>query len=86
MSVKLNGKNLEDRFLGTRQGVAIYLGTQLIWQKIIAETALIPIFETINMTFNISTRVGDALITKGDGSADIIYTPIKKINFLFLKF
>lgn len=44
-------------------------------------TALIPIFDTINMSLNISTRLGNAVINKGDGSSLVNYTPPKLKDF-----
>lgn len=44
-------------------------------------TALIPIFDTINMALNISTRSGDSVITMGDGSSSISRTNPKFKDF-----
>ena len=43
-------------------------------------TALIPIFGTITMRLLISTRVGNSIVNKGDGSADIVYVTAKNTN------
>ena len=40
-------------------------------------TALIPIIGTIDMTLLFSTRVGNTIINRGDGSADFSFTPLK---------
>ena len=44
-------------------------------------TALIPMFETITMYLNISTRTGNTVITKGDGSSNVSYSPPKIKDF-----
>ncbi len=43
--------------------------------------AYVPIFETLSMLMGISTRYGNIVLNKGDGSADINYTPIKNNDY-----
>lgn len=43
--------------------------------------AYVPIFDTLTMSMGISTRYGNILLNKGDGSADINYTPLKNNDY-----
>lgn len=45
------------------------------------EIAIIPIFNTTNMLLSISTRTGNAIVNKGDGSAEINYITSKNNDY-----